>query len=276
MKRFLLPADYAGGPAVELSGRSFHYLCRVRRMQIGDGCDAADQSGNRYRLTLKSVAADRCTALLQPDVGSGSEPAVQERSGSRIRTGASSLPEITLFQCLPKGSKLDLIVRQATEAGVSRIVPLSSEYAVPQIDSRSAAQRKLDRWRRISHEAFQQSGISRLPEIDPPRSFAELDRVWSRSSEAIGLFFHELPIRGGPLEQRSLHEYLSPDPQRIAIVIGPEGGLSKNEIEQLLQSGFVPVFLGPHVLRTETAALYAIAAVQIVLLEKKSWRIEKN
>ncbi|HUX11516.1 MAG TPA: RsmE family RNA methyltransferase [Spirochaetia bacterium] len=276
MKRFLLPADFAGGPVVELSGRSFHYLCRVRRMKVGDGCDASDHAGNQYRLTMESVAADRCTAHLQAQPRSSDLSVAPESAESSFRAGAADLPEITLCQCLPKGSKLDLIIRQATEAGVSRIVPLLSEYAVPQIDSESAANRKLDRWRRIAREAFQQSGVSKLPQIDPPLPFAELERIRPRSPETIGLFFHQLPVGAGPLEQRSLHEYLSADPQHIALVIGPEGGLSNNEIEQLLQSGFVPVFLGPHVLRTETAALYAIAAVQIVLLEKKTWRIEKN
>ncbi len=270
MKRFLLSTDYRGGETAVIAGRDFHYLCRVRRMRPGDSCDAADRTGNLYRLTVEILAADSCTVRLEP--GAAADPGT-------VETGAADGAEITLFQCLPKGTKLDLIIRQATEAGVRRIVPLLSEHAVPRVDTAAAATRKLDRWRRIAREAVQQSGATLLPDVSAPIPFADLESRFTPGHDAVGLFCHQLRldgVRNRPLEQRTLHEYLSADSQRIAIVIGPEGGLSNSEIEQLLQSGFEPVYLGPQVLRTETAALYAIAAVQIVLLEKKTWRIGKD
>ncbi|WP_455381358.1 RsmE family RNA methyltransferase [Salinispira pacifica] len=272
MKRFLLSAEYGGGERTELSGSDFHYLCRVRRMRPGDGCDAVDRAGRFYRLTVESVGQDRCTVRLEP----AREDLRQARASGPLPGPETGFPDITLFQCLPKGSKLDLIVRQATETGVSRIVPLLSEHTAASAESAAATGRRVDRWRRIAREALQQSGARRLPEISAPVPFAELERSWAGGEGAVGLFFHERPVELKPLEQRTLHEYLSADPKRIAIVIGPEGGLSNSEIERLLQSGFEPVYLGPQVLRTETAALYAIAAVQIVLLEKEKWRIERD
>jgi 16S rRNA (uracil1498-N3)-methyltransferase len=164
---------------------------------------------------------------------------------------------------------MDTIVRQAVEAGVGRIVPVQSEYTVPRFDEESSEKKRL-RWLRIARQAMQQSGRQKAVEIEIPVSLQELPRIWSGLSvpEDVCLVFHEKQ-----LSATGLHRLLSPPPRAIGICIGPEGGFSPDEAASLLHSGFQPVYINTNILRTETAALYAVAAVQTVILEKDSWKV---
>jgi 16S rRNA (uracil1498-N3)-methyltransferase len=168
---------------------------------------------------------------------------------------------------LPKGKKLDQIVRQATEAGVKRIVPVASARAVKRIDDPQRAKRRLERWQRIAEEAVQQSGRRDVPAVEPVRDLSEVPTVHDGNGEAAGLAFHEKA-----LADHRIGGYLSAGPRRVALVIGPEGGLTDEEASSLGHRGFNLVSLGPRVLRTETAAVYAIAAVQSVYRELVAWK----
>ena len=130
MKQLLLPRGYAGEPRITLSGDDFRHLARVLRMREGDRLGAVDHRGSLYDLVLVRIGRSDCEAAVTP------------RAGGR-ETGAPGA-RITLLQCLPKGRKIDLIVRQATETGVSRIVLLVSERTVVrpgEADGRAARRR---------------------------------------------------------------------------------------------------------------------------------------
>lgn len=129
-----------------------------------------------------------------------------------------------------------------------------------------AGEGKLARRRRIAEEAVQQRGRSTVPAVEPVRDLPELPPVGAGESE-IGLLFYEKA-----LADHGIGSYLSAGPRRVAIVIGPEGGLSDDEVDILDRRGFNSVSLGPNVLRTETAAIYAIAAVQSVYRELVAWK----
>ena len=245
----MLPPEYCGEASVTLSDRDYHYLCRVRRFREGDVFSGCDRRGTEYELEIRSILRNGCVL----NVRKTEAPAV---------TG----PYVTLFQCLPKARKLDQIVRQVTEAGVSRIVPVESEYCIARIESGDEEQKKLERWNRVAREALQQSGTARLPEILPPVRLSDIPSLVAE--DELGLFFHQEVLEGV-----SLHRYLSAWPQRIAYVIGPEGGLSGKETELLKGANFKPVFLGENVLRTETAALYALASIKLLFLEKDEWNM---
>lgn len=249
MRRFVLPESYAGGDFVELEDEDFHYLCRVRRLREGDSLPAVDRRGLSCHLTLEKVGRRSCRVRVQ-------------KKGNFPVEG----PAITLYQCLPKGSKFDTIVRQAAELGVGRVVPVESRHSVPGLKDAAG---RIDRWRRIAREGFQQSGAARLPEISDPIPFRNIpaDRG-SMDEESLGIFFHQ-----EPLETTSLHEYLSLRRKDIALVVGPEGGLAEEETVFLRSADFVPAYLGPTVLRTETAPVFAVAAVRIILLEKEKWKL---
>ncbi|MDR2589356.1 MAG: 16S rRNA (uracil(1498)-N(3))-methyltransferase [Spirochaetales bacterium] len=273
MRVFVLPPSFHGEDFCELGEKDSHYLCRVRRLKAGDSLPAQDGAGNEYHATIEK--ADPACCLLR----------VQKKGASPARGEET---ELALYQCLPKGAKFDLIVRQAVELGVSRIVPVRSRYSVqPFSPGRYAARKsagefsarnaqeeagkpegRRGRWSRIAREAVQQSGARTLPEIAAPLSFAEIPGDVQNWGADAAFFFHQQP-----LETRTLHEYLFSCPQKLALVIGPEGGLADEETRLLRQAAFEPVYLGHRVLRTETAPVFAVAAIRIILLEKEWWKL---
>jgi 16S rRNA (uracil1498-N3)-methyltransferase len=247
MKQFLLPRWYAGQTRISISGDDYRYLARVLRLRPGSELPAVDARGARYVMRLVHVSRSECKAELSPD---------------GLAAPAPGSPSITLLQCLPKGRKIDLIIRQATEAGVSRIVLLESDRSIARA---SGEENRMSRLEKIAREALQQSGNPRLPAIEAPRPLASLCDTTEEWGTA--LFFHQ-----ERLSASALHELLAGPARQISILIGPEGGLSPSETGLLAGAGFRPAYLGGAVLRVETAAIYAIAAVQTILQEKDSWR----
>jgi 16S rRNA (uracil1498-N3)-methyltransferase len=247
MKQFLLPRWYAGQARISISGDDHHYLARVLRLREGAELPAVDARGTKYTMRIMHISRSRCEADISP-------------AGAAVAAPGS--PPLILLQCLPKGRKIDQIVRQATEAGVSQIVLLESLRSVAKA---SQDKNRMARLEKITREALQQSGNPRLPAIERPRPLASL------ADSAVGwgtaLFFHE-----ERLSASTIHELLAGPVERISILIGPEGGLSPSEIDLLVGAGFRPAYLGGTVLRVETAAIYAIAAVQTILQEKDAWR----
>lgn len=256
MKQFVLPATYAGEGELTVSGRDYHYLRRVRRFSEGDTFPGRSRDGVPYQLTVAEVGSNSMRLLARP--------AARELDAAPDAEAAA--PDIVLYQCLPKARKLDQIVRQTVEAGVTRIVPVTSRRAVKRLEAGEQLEGKLARWRRIAEEAVQQSGRATVPAVEPVRDLPELPPVGAGESE-VGLLFYEKA-----LADQGIGSYLSAGPRRVAIVIGPEGGLSDDEVDILDRRGFNSVSLGPNVLRTETAAIYAIAAVQSVYRELVAWK----
>jgi 16S rRNA (uracil1498-N3)-methyltransferase len=251
VKQFLLPASYKGEPRLTLDGRDFHYIGRVLRLREGDELAAVDSRQNRYRLRLVRVGGRDCTVALTPE-----SPAEPAESGVRL----------TLLQCLPKGRKIDLIVRQATEAGVRRVVMLVSDNCVVRAGDDDARAARLSR---IAREAVQQSGAAWVPQIEGPRALASVARAGETWGTAI--FFHERRLDAAPL-----HLLLAGAAQDVTLLIGPEGGLSDPEVAMLRGAGFMPAWLGSTVLRVETAAVYALGAVITILQEKDAWRVAEH
>ncbi len=259
MRQFLLPREYAGEERIALAGDDLHYLTRVLRLRAGDAVPAIDAGGTRYSLRLLSIGAAVCEASVEPALH-GAAPQQTEPAAEESPLREPDL-RITLLQCLPKGPKMDSIVRQATEAGVVRIVPLQSEHSLLGSGDLSGRQR---RWERIAREALQQSGNQRLPVLEQPRPLMSI-----RAEEEWGtaLFFHEKPLGNEPL-----HALLAHAPSRVSVLIGPEGGLSPAEVAFLAEAGFHPVHLGQGVLRVDTAAIAAVAIVKQIVRETHAWR----
>ena len=160
---------------------------------------------------------------------------------------------VTLFQGLPKADKMDLIVQKATELGVVRIVPVLMNRCVVRPDLKDTA-RRLERWRKIAREAGKQSGRCVIPDIPEPVFLQRLpDSVPLPDTNIVPW---EEASGFGPLAFRKGHPKLS----SLGILIGPEGGIEREEIDQLQSFGFVPVTLGRRILRTETAGLAAVSA----------------
>ena len=255
MKQFILETGPDTSGQVSLSGKHFHYLAKVRRLAPGEYFPALLPDGGQVTIKVLTVDKNSLTGLV-----------ISGDASSQ----AASLPPIYLFQALPKGDKMDLIVRQAAEGAVSRIVPFTSGFSVAKYNNSG---QKFVRWQKIIKEARQQSGSLTATEISQPETFDGIFSCWeqikTQSEDALGLLMHHVP-----LANESLHRYLGKN--RIAngpvvLAIGPEGGFSPAEAERFMAAGFKMFTFGGTILRTETAALYAAAAVRIILMERDSW-----
>ncbi len=298
MRQFLLPADWEGGESCRLSGGQAHYLYRVLRLRAGDQFAALDRAGARRDCEIVEAEPGMVLLRVGPARAApppGTEQLADAHSGARAPRGTAAVPaelpawpRITLIQSTAKGPAMDLVIRQAAEAGVSRIIPYLADRSVarPPLEMggsgvpagggaadrgtvpRGEAQNAgAVRRERIVREALQQSGSPIATRIEPVCDFDGLSRLLGPGHEgSIRLLLHE-----SPLAEISLHEYLCVTPEEIAVCIGPEGGFSDAEVSAFERIGFLPLHLPGAILRTETAALFAVAAVETVLLEHSSW-----
>nr|AGS51965.1 ribosomal RNA small subunit methyltransferase E [uncultured bacterium contig00003] len=258
MKQFILTKEPENN-IVRLEGNDYRYLIKVRRLAAGEYFPALLPNGNETLIKIISIEHNVLTG----------------ECAEKDSSPAPSLPPIVLFQALPKGEKMDLIVRQAAEGGITEIVPFVSEYSIAKT---GASGQKFSRWERIIREARQQSGSKIATTIRKPMTINELFNYWEelkntlleQKTGALGLLFHH---RG--LEQKSLHSYFDSIPGVVALAVGPEGGFSGAEVSLFLKNGFNPLTIGDTILRTETAALYCAAAVRILLLERGSWELKQ-
>jgi len=259
VKQFILNSEPDRSGRIKLEGRDYRYLARVRRLAPGEYFPALLPDGTGAVVRVCSVDNQTIVGEIAP-------------SGAALPH--SPLPHIILFQALPKGEKMDLIVRQAAEGGLAEIVPFASEFSMVKLSgSGLSGGHKLSRWERIIKEARQQSGSTTATAIRQSMTidgvFAYWEQLVKQCPGALGLLFHHLP-----LAHTSLHGYLDSNPQTVALVIGPEGGFSSAEAERFIAAGFKPFTIGNTILRTETASLYAQAAVRILLGEKDSWKMK--
>ena len=168
---------------------------------------------------------------------------------------------VTLFQGLPKGEKFDFLIQKCTEAGIRSIIPVKMERCVAKIDDRDGAKKK-ERWQRIALEAAKQSGRTHVPEIGMPVS----ENALSGLLKAFDLVLVPWEDARGYSVKKALQD--APLARNIALIIGPEGGMSEEEIARFTAIGAKPVTLGRRIFRTETAGL---AGLIMILQEKNEY-----
>jgi 16S rRNA (uracil1498-N3)-methyltransferase len=225
------------GDHVTFDSDEAHHLAHVLRLGPGATVKAVDGRGHEIIVRLTRVG------------GQGAEGAIVRRGAAE---GESPL-SLTLAQGVPKGSKLDLVVRMATELGVQIVVPLLLERTIARPDPARSSHRVL-RWRRIAREAAKQSGRAVIPEVRTPIT---LDR-WLEEPHDRGLFVCLWEGERTPLAAT----LPAGTPARATVLVGPEGGLSLPEVERLRSAGARVAGLGPRILRTETAGIVALALLQ--------------
>ena len=262
MKHFILPEDFSGEELTIRKGKDFHYLSHVLRLREGDTLNCIDKTGKPYKLIILTV--DERHIRLKP---------IEDNNSSPVSTPISNLSKlkplnIDLYQCIPKGKKMDLIIRQATEMGVQSITPVISRYTIPVLKQGKNIDNKIKRWKRIAKEAAQQSGAPNIPEINNPVLLKNIRTITAQSNPEILIFFHT-----DSKQKTELHRILCRRINTAGLMIGPEGGFSEAEAILLKSYGFYSAYLGDTILRTETAAVYAVAAVKTIILEKNSWNI---
>lgn len=238
-RAYCQPAEPA--PAeIRLSPEESHHLVTVNRCGRGDPVVAFDGHGREW-LTECTDPSKGATVLR-----------VKEARPAATRAFA-----LTLAQALPKGAVMDDIVRQATEVGAARIIPLLSERTQVHLDG-DRADKKIEKWRTTAIEAAKQCGNPWLPEISPLQDFTSFLAAAKDCDLRLVASLHAGPTTLKKALATFSHKHGHP-PRSAAWLIGPEGDFSPAEMTAAVMAGFVPVTLGPLVLRSDTAAIYALS-----------------
>ena len=282
MRQLIVEKGQIKNGLIQLEGKDYRYLRQVLRVRNGDMISVRLPDGSLNNATVAQVdeGARRVTLQLCADTtarsgsaaGSASDKSItrgvqaDEISGSLVN-GAAEV-EYWLFQFLPRPQKFELIVRQATECGVSVIVPVVGEYT-----EKSSAQAlmgaKRERLERIVREARQQSGSPVDTKVLEPMSLEKAIELWSGAGGGLGFTLSERGDCDGNLRKTVEGASGGGKIERAAIAVGSEGGISPDEVRALEEKGlFVPVHFAVNILRCETAALYGIAAVQCEVNER--------
>lgn len=235
MHRFFIPQPYK--EQMTISGMDAHHIQDVLRMQVGT--------------RVQVVADDGVSALMEITGFTGNTVAVKEIE--ILRESHEPSVQLTLLQGLAKGEKMELIIQKAVEIGVGDIHPVAMVHSVVRLDGPKAA-KKVERWQKISEAAAKQSKRDRIPTIHPVRKLTE---VLAELDCDLLLMAYESENQLGLREALQRH----PQAERIALIIGPEGGLSNEEVAAAEEAGAQVVTLGPRILRTETAGLVAASAI---------------
>jgi 16S rRNA (uracil1498-N3)-methyltransferase len=234
LTRVFVDETLAAGMSCNIDGSAANHIMRVLRAREGDELTLFDGRGGEYGARITGFRKDAVTVEVK----------------EHRETERESALDLTLVQGISRGERMDWVMQKATELGVTRIIPVITERTVVKLDERQA-DRKAEHWRAIVISACEQCGRNRVPEVAVPTSYIEAVRSIDTAVTRV------LLSPNGTLRAKDLGQ-----PSRIAMVIGPEGGLSENEQEAALQAGFQPLRMGPRILRTETAAIAALAALQ--------------
>jgi len=213
-------------------------VTKVLRLKAGDRILLLDGVGGVYESVIAGVAKDSIEARVLGRVECANEPSIR----------------LTLALCLPKGDKLEMIVQKGTELGVCDIALVHSQRTVSRPDA-AGLSAKITRWRKIASEAAEQSGRAVAPDVHGVLSMADLAEM---------IPAHDLAIVAWEEEgKRTLRQTLEAarGASSVMLIIGPEGGLTQEEVEMLTVAGAESVSLGRRVLRTETAAIGAVSAI---------------
>jgi 16S rRNA (uracil1498-N3)-methyltransferase len=235
LPRIYFPGEIAAHGLCDLPPEQSHHVAHVLRLTAGDAVVAFDGRGNEYDAVIERLSKSSVTLSM------GDAKAVDRESSLQV----------TLVQGISSGERMDYTVQKAVELGVYAIQPVMTERSVVRLDSERAAKR-VAHWRSIAIAACEQCGRNRVPEIHPVASFA----AWLGTPKADAIRLTLAPDASLRLVE------MGRVAQPIILLVGPEGGLAPRERADAVVAGFVAARLGPRVLRTETAALAALAALQ--------------
>jgi 16S rRNA (uracil1498-N3)-methyltransferase len=243
MRRFFITPDQAASPSPTLTGQDAHHIRTVLRLKPGEQIELVDGTGMAYAAEIVTIAPD----------------GVKVRIRRRQPQQAESPAGIIVAQAMLKDKKMDVLVRQLTELGMTQWVPFFSARSIPRPDA-GRLEHRVARWVKISREAVKQCRRAQTPAIHPPLTFeGSLALALAADCQLKLLFWED--------ESTPLKNCFRADPsdhKRIMIVLGPEGGFTASEVSQARLAGFTVASLGPRILRAETASLAACTLMQYV------------
>jgi 16S rRNA (uracil1498-N3)-methyltransferase len=233
--RFFVPAESLKSDQIVIREEPYYHLRKVLRLKAGAIVLLLDGFGHCCEVQIEQLQAEQATTKL-----------------IRQWHETQESLKITLLQALPKGDKFDLVLQKGTELGIHTFQAVETEHAVPNLNTARLRKRE-QRWQRIASEAARQSRRIYLPEVKPLKKLSE---VLEASSSDLKLVLWEAGAM--PLAEA----LPTAPPAGVRLLIGPEGGFSRAEINMITAAGFKPVHLGPRILRTETAGLAATPILQ--------------
>ncbi|MBI5286013.1 MAG: 16S rRNA (uracil(1498)-N(3))-methyltransferase [Deltaproteobacteria bacterium] len=240
MRRFFVENLTDTDKTVSIKGDEFHHLKTVLHLKVGDNISLFNGKGNDFLGSIEVITKDEAKVAI-----------VERLKGLR-----ESPIEVILCQGLAKSEKMDLIIQKATELGVSRVIPFFTSRTVPKLDGNKMAN-KVERWQRIALEAVKQCGRSLTPNVEMVKGFQGVLKGWDG--------YLRLILWEGE-ETNTIKKALKEWPlSKIVTLVGPEGGFTTDEVEEAKRSGFIPVSLGPRILRTETASIAILSILQYEL-----------
>lgn len=235
ISRLYLPQALEEGTVLRLDEESAHYLRTVLRLKRGADLTVFNGDGREYSARVANVGRDEVLV----EIGDGRDREVESPLTTHIGLGIS------------RGERMDLAIQKAVELGASRITPLFTEHCVVRLDEARRGNRR-QHWQKVARSACEQCGRNRIPEVEEPVDLKD----WVAGREGLRLFFDPQ----GAVGLKDL-----PQPEGlVSILSGPEGGFASKERTLAREAGFVPVRLGPRILRTETAVLAALSAIQAI------------
>lgn len=235
-RRFFIEGVRAIGDRVTIGGADAHKIVAVLRLRDGDAVELVDSAGTQFDARVHVDGNNLSASLL------AARPVAH-----------AARRAIDVAQAIPKGQKMDFVVEKATELGARAVLPFTSERSV----AHAPGSAKVERWRRLARSAAQQCGRSFVPEIGEVLSYEDLLAQFAQYDAVL------FPWELAPAEP--LRQTLTPlldGAARVLVVIGPEGGFSHAEAEAAGERGAHLVWLGPRILRTETAAMVLLAVLE--------------
>lgn len=234
--RLFVSDPLSNGTEIILGGEQARYVGRVLRLRVGDRISVFNGEQGEWSADVLAISKSNVTLSVLDS----------------ITTTTESPLKVHLVQGISRGDRMDFVVQKATELGVKRISPVLTDHGMVRLDDARAAKRR-DHWARIAESACEQSGRVRPPLIDPPVAINHWFGA-KPASESTQLILQ-------PGADATLDTIDDPE-LKLCLLIGPEGGFSEREFDDAVLAGFTGVSLGPRILRTETAALVAIALAQ--------------
>lgn len=241
MHHFFVPQEAVEETRITVTGPDVNHIKNVLRMRPGEEVLITTKDGEDFLCRIASVE----------------EKAVEAQILSR-QEGKELPLDLYLFQGLPKGDKMELIIQKAVELGVYKVIPVMTQNTVVKLDQKKE-QAKLRRWQAVSESAAKQSKRSRIPEIGGVASFSEalrqasfLDRIWIPYERADGMETLKKEL-----------EAIGSGVRSIGIFIGPEGGFQEKEVEEAEKAGACAISLGKRILRTETAGMAVLSLLML-------------
>ena len=243
MPKFFVPKENILNDKIIICGEDVSHIKKVLRMSVGESLCLCDGMGKNYDAVIDSIEDKEIICKIISSEMADTEPRIL----------------VTLFQGIPKASKMDYIIQKTTELGITKIVPVTMSRCVVKIENKKDAEKKQQRWQKIAEEAAKQSGRGVIPIVDMPISFNE---AVNRLKDAdIGFAPYECEEKSGLKNVLTKNQ----NAKSISYIIGPEGGFDLDEIEKLKLSGIETVTLGKRILRTETAGMAVLAMIMYEL-----------